>query len=420
MPICGITDDQLETILHDRLTPSKEINTPDRLFGREKHLQNIYRALNSQGRQIFIYGDRGVGKTSLAVTAAKLHTHEGESAVYVPCGETTSFADVIQAIGNSTSDVTKRLEQSRRTLGLNVGASNLGSLGGSIIKEPNAPIPGPNNINDALDILRYVDSKRKGQTIIVIDEFDRIKDPKEQALFSELIKNIPTIDLNVRFIFCGIGQNVDDLLGAHPSSGRYFEAIELEKLRHNFLWDIILSVAKEANVEIHDGMLKRISIISDGFPHYVHLIGECMFWAMQDSVEEIHECNQEHYEAGIRGALQKAEPSLRLDYQKATEKTKNKTQYEETLWAFADRSDSRRQVTEIYERSYLRIMDARQRKPLEKSVFNNRLLAMRENSHGKILVGHGSGWFSFRANVLRGYIRLKAEVEGVCLHPDPM
>jgi hypothetical protein len=74
MTIAGFDDEALTSVLRENLTPSDFIRTPERLFGRDKHLRTIERALNSAERQIFIYGDRGVGKTSLALTAAYLHT----------------------------------------------------------------------------------------------------------------------------------------------------------------------------------------------------------------------------------------------------------------------------------------------------------------------------------------------------------
>jgi hypothetical protein len=74
MTIPNVSDERLKEILSENLTPSDTIKTPDRLFGREKMLQRIDRAFSSPGRQIFIYGDRGVGKTSVALTSAFLHT----------------------------------------------------------------------------------------------------------------------------------------------------------------------------------------------------------------------------------------------------------------------------------------------------------------------------------------------------------
>ena len=62
MSIPGVTDELLKEVLSENLTPSDSIKTPDRLFGRGKVLRIIDRAFSSPGRQIFIFGDRGVGR----------------------------------------------------------------------------------------------------------------------------------------------------------------------------------------------------------------------------------------------------------------------------------------------------------------------------------------------------------------------
>jgi uncharacterized protein len=101
MAIRGVTDEDLKRVLSENLTPSDSIKTPERLFGREKTLTTIDRAFSSPGRQIFIYGDRGVGKTSLALTTAYLHTGVENLPIYAMCGKTNNFAQTIQAIGNA-------------------------------------------------------------------------------------------------------------------------------------------------------------------------------------------------------------------------------------------------------------------------------------------------------------------------------
>jgi Cdc6-like AAA superfamily ATPase len=101
MSIPDVSNKQLRQILAENLTPSDSIKTPERLFGREKTLTTIDRAFNSPGRQIFIFGDRGVGKTSLALTAAYLHTGVENAPIYVMCGKTNNFGQIIQTIGNA-------------------------------------------------------------------------------------------------------------------------------------------------------------------------------------------------------------------------------------------------------------------------------------------------------------------------------
>lgn len=420
MAIAGVTEDALAAILKDEFTPSHWVESVDRLYGRDKSLKQIQRALASKGRNIFIFGDRGVGKTSLAVTAAAVHNDKRDSYIYVPCGETTSFATVMQAVADGTLSVSERAKKSKRSGGFSVGVEGVGSISANYSSESPATSTGPMTVVDALNIVRAVGTSSKGTRIVVIDELDRIQSKIDKTLIAELIKNAATLPVDVRFVFCGIGRDIDQILGHHPSAGRYFEPIELEKLHHDHLRAIVAKAATRIGVTVGYETLVRIGIISDGFPHFVHLLGHCLFWAMHDDPDVVSKCERRHYDFAIKGALEKTENALKLAYQKATEKTKNKVEYEEALWALADKAESRRQVSSIYEQSYLRIMTHRSGKQLDQETFNHRLLTLRGESHGEIVIGHGSGWYSFKENVLRGYVRLKAEDQGVELSPDPM
>lgn len=419
MALQGFDEDSVQDLIARHFTPSKEITSIERLKGREPELLKIKRALPSAGRHVFIYGDRGVGKTSLAVTAANLHNASGDTPIYVLCSEHMTFFDVIKAIANSVIPLERRIEDQKRTgqLGLNIGAGVGATIGGSISESIESPEP--RNINDALDIIRFVCSKRSGQSVIVIDEFDRIRDPIQKSHFAEFIKNIPTLDEAVKLIFCGIGQNIDEILGAHPSAGRYFEPIHVEKLTHDHLYEIIEEAAAEAKVTLPNLMLRRIGIVSDQFPHFVHLIGDCLFWALFDDPNIVNAASQSHYNTALTGALQKTERDLAHAYEKATQKSANMADYEQVLWAMADKSDTRRQVKDIHSASYLPLkvrMDDGE--PLSRKKLNERLHSLRKPQHGGVILNHKAGWFSFRENVFRGYVRLVAEQRGIELRLD--
>jgi hypothetical protein len=202
--------------------------------------------------------------------------------------------------------------------------------------------------------------------------------------------------------------------GHHPSAGRILEVIELKRIPHDSLWQIITTPAQKLGVTIHREKLIRISQISDGFPHYVHLIGESLFWDMFDDPIAVLNVEDRHYRAAIKGALGRTEAVLRTQYDKATKKTKNTDDYEEALWAVADKTSDRRQLSDIFDISYSRIMLKRlNRARLPKEKLNQRLLSLRKESHGRIVTGYGSGWFGFRENIMRGYVRLDAETKGV-------
>ena len=415
MTIARITDEVLKQVLADNLTPSKSIQTPERLFGRTRTLTTIDRALNSPGRQIFIYGDRGVGKTSLALTAAYLQTSSENTPINVMCGRYGSFGEVIQAIGNATIPVEQRLAEKSSGGGLQLNFPVAGGVGYTRPTKSGGVINPPTSLNEALDIIRYVAAKTRGKQVIIIDEMERIDSPEEKEKFAEFIKNIPKLSDDIRFIFCGIGHDLTELLQAHASASCILETIKLEKLHHSDLWQIITVVAEKLGVEVQRDALIRIGQISDGFPHYVHLIGESLFWSMFDDPDPVHASNANHYKTGIEGALQRTEAILRAQYDKATQKTRNTADYVEALWALADSTADRRQITEIYNLSYTRIMAKRARSRLPRDTLNQRYLSLRKESHGRIVVGYGSGWFAFRENIIRGYVRLRAEHEGMDL-----
>jgi hypothetical protein len=135
-----------------------------------------------------------------------------------------------------------------------------------------------------------------------------------------------------------------------------------------------------------------------------------------DDENEVTNSGPAHFKSAIKGALQRTEAALRAQYEKATRKTRNTADYEEALWALADSTSDKRQISEIYDSSYKWIMMKRTgRTKLKREQLNQRYLSMRKDSHGCIVKGFGSGWFAFRENIMRGYVRLRAEAEGINL-----
>lgn len=60
-------------------------------------------------------------------------------------------------------------------------------------------------------------------------------------------------------------------------------------------------------------------------------------------------------------------------------------------------------------------METRLRQPMTKGQFYNRMNSLKTERHGNILTAKGAGWYEFTENIVRGYVSLKAESEGVQL-----
>ncbi|HZU63178.1 MAG TPA: ATP-binding protein [Novosphingobium sp.] len=419
MSIPGVSQAQIEAVLREHLTPSAHITTPERLFGRQKMLTQIQRAFNSEGRHVFIFGDRGVGKTSLAMTAAYLSQSSEHTPIYVLCSGQSTFSDIMVSIGQNAFPPTEFMESKAKS-----GKLALTAVGFGGTYEAPTPstisIEAPRDINEACNIIKFINSKRPKQNVIIIDEMERIESQDEKIKIAEFLNSISSVQSNSKFILCGIGQSVEDLLGAHRSATRKLETIGLERINHSELWKILSTAADALDVSLNTDFLMRASILSDGFPHYVHLIGESLFWAMFDDENDCISATTDHFRSAVKGALSRTEVEHRTAYQKATEKTKNTKEYEISLWALADKTETRRQLDNIYRDSYLRIMREfyPTEKPMDKTRFNQRLLSLKTQNHGEIIRGFGSGWFSFRETILRGYVRLIAENQDVYLAKD--
>ncbi len=382
------------------------------MLGREGNLREIRRHLATKGRHVFIFGDRGVGKTSLAQTAAiSFHPSESEP-ILVAGAEGETFETIVSTIARR---VHAKNNQSGSTE--KIGKISLPVISMSMKKTiDSGQAPEIGSLNDAVDALSYVASYYSGIPVVVIDEFDRIECDNDKKKFAELIKQISDQDVGIKLIFCGIGDSMHNLLGAHYSTGRAITPIELPRLDHESLIEIVTNAVEGVGLSIDNETSSRIAILSDGFPYFAHLVTEKMIWRAFDDEVQITRIALEHFGSGVDAAVTHAMALLREAYEIATKKYSDS--YEEVLWALVDKPTLTRQSANIYNESYLPIMAATGREPLDLKRFYNRLNALKSESHGHILNSPRRSWFEFSENMVRGYVKLKAAERRVDLGID--
>jgi hypothetical protein len=405
----GITEDEFGKILGEVFSPARAITSIEFLKGRATNLKEISRAFTSPGRHAFVYGDRGVGKTSLALTSAQIHQSSDAEPICVSCdSETTLFSLIKDVATTALARQTFQVERIVSTTGF-----SFNFLSGSKQKEIMSGTPPEiESMNECVDIIRMLPHFHSHSPVVVIDEFDRIKNKKTRRQFAEFLKKISDSQCESKFIICGIATTLDELIDEHLSVARNLASIELKRLSHDGRWAIIDDAAERIGVKISKDMNVRIGQINDGFPHYIHLIGEKLLWAIYDDPELVTSARKRHFDNGVAAAVKEAEALPRVAYQRATEKYTD--DYKEVLWALADGPHLRRQTTDTFTKSYLPIMSRRNdRTVLDKAKFSNRLNRLKTESHGKILTASGQGWYEYTDNIVRGYVRLKAQQENV-------
>jgi hypothetical protein len=412
MAIRGLSAEAFENRLRSVIRPSRPVDRFEVLVDRSAELARIEEAVASPGRHVFIYGERGAGKTSLAHTAAYKHESAYSRPVFCACGRQTSFASIVR---DATEQLLARPKAVATELTRDVGVAGGFFTAKASLREVARALPEHIDLNTAVALLQEATAGRRGRAIVVIDEFENLESAAERVLFSELVKQLSDRDVPVALIFCGVGRSIGDLLQAHLSAHRYLEGVRLPTPPLSFDGrDALVRMAAETlGVAIDDDVVLRISRVSDGFPHYVHLLCQKLFWLAHRVPHDVECIDVPMYRQAVSEAVDSAEAHLRLAYERAV--LKDRDDYREVLWAVADRPDDDRNIQRVYAESYLRIMLACHRIPLELAEFQGCVARLRSEPYGAILVNRRRGWTGFREAIMRGYVRLMAEHAGVAI-----
>lgn len=203
-------------------------------------------------------------------------------------------------------------------------------------------------------------------------------------------------------------------MDAHRSADRYFHTVGLGQLPWEARFEIVEKSADALGIEVDRDTIIRIARICDGFPHYVHLIAEKLFWHVFEA-QNGGVVTPDLFGEAMRDAADAMDMKLRKPYEVATQKYQN--DYESVLWAAADGHELRRRSSDIFE-SYQRLTKQRSTSPLSRDKFNQRINALKRATHAEILTGTRAGWYEFTETMIRGYVRLRAEQAGVDLEVD--
>lgn len=402
--------------LNQLVSPSQPIQSVEHLHGRIHELDQIDKVLYAPGRHVFIYGDRGVGKSSLAAAAARQYQSADANYIDIGCGPDATLSSVVANI--ALQALTQSRLKSKTTLtkaGISWRFLALERSVEEVSRDLHAEI---RTVLDAVEVLREVAELHSEKPIVVLDEFDRIQDPVTRHIFADLLKHLGDKKVNLKFIFTGVAGSLTELLGAHQSAIRQLATIELGRLSWDARWDISLAVTRAFQLELPRDIYVRIAAVSDGFPYYVHLITEKMMWCAWEQADVVNAISWDHYRAGLKDAIESINAELRRPYELAV--TQRTDDYEEVLWSTADGEFLQRFTDDMYG-SYAYIMKQRESRPaLSFEKFKARIRALRTPRTGAILVTENArkGLYWYRETMLRGYVRMQAEANGIELVGD--
>lgn len=303
-------------------TPQSPIHRREFFVGRVQQINKLVDAIRQPGSHAIVYGERGVGKTSLVT-------------ILPPLLDFMQFAGLVTSKiqcndGDTYESVCKKLMSN-----LTVTESNV------VLSNSSNKLPLPDTLDLWLserptpDELRRLILTLGGRHLIaIIDEFDRVANKGDITnMMANTIKLLSDTLSPSTFIIVGIADTVEGLIAGHGSIDRCLTEVPMPRMNLGEMCTLIDTAVKELRMSIDDEATRYVCRIAQGLPSYVHLLGrESALAAIDD--REVH-ITKSHVVRGLHGALELVPGILIQDWDKATASAKPNNRFKQVLLACA-------------------------------------------------------------------------------------
>ena len=302
-------------------TPAIPVSQSAVFAGRLEQIQQVVDAIGQPGVHVVIFGEPGVGKTSLANILSKRLGSEKKAVVAprVTCERTDDFSSLWRRI---FADI--KVARERAVVGFGAKPrEEQGSLDETV----------PEIVTSA-DVKRALGSVGRGCVLVVIvDEFDRIGDPEVRATFADTIKVLSDHAVPATLILVGVSDTVDGLIEQHGSVERALVQVRMPRMSSDELEHIVTRGLELLGMTIEPDALAHVAALSQGLPHYTHLLS---LHASRIAIDAgLDRVDTPHVVQAIGRALEKAQHSIKSAYAASIASRHERNYYPDVLLACA-------------------------------------------------------------------------------------
>ena len=299
--------------------PTTPINREDLFAGRQSQTRDVVDAIDQVGQHAVLFGERGVGKTSLTnMIAFKLRSSaEVLLTVSINCNSQDTFDSIWKRVFR---EIAFRAEG---RLELEEGTSETLTK----LIEGYDPID-PDTVRRAFEQIG-----RQAVLVVFIDEFDTVMNPEACDTMSDTIKYLSDRGTPGTVVLVGVADSVTDLVACHQSVERCLMQIALPRMSRDEIEEILTKGLKALEMKIADGASHEVSRLASGLPHYAQLPG---LHAGRAAAEDVSETiTNEHVSNAIKTAIDKVQGTILAEYSKATTSSRQDARSREVLLACA-------------------------------------------------------------------------------------
>lgn len=361
-------------------SPGAPIDESELFAGRVDQIRDLINAVNQRGQHAIVFGERGVGKTSLANTfTLLLHRPTAPAtAKRINCDGVTNFQNLWKKVFEEIQF-------------------------DAIVSKDSGP-------DDIRRMLTHIPGAAR--PIIVLDEFDRLPAGKTPALIADTIKSLSDHSADTTLILVGVADSVNDLLRGHASVGRALVEIPMPRMSDEEIAEIVDKRSSRLKMEMDLEVRRKIVAYSQGLPHYTHLIGLHAF--QEAAINKSRTIRIHHLQSSIAKCISKAQQSIKSAYYQATLSQRPDNLFREVLLAcsLADTDD----LGFFSANDVVGPMSSIMERPYAIPSFARHLKEFCSEERGAILDRRGVARkfrYRFRDALMRPYVTLQAVAQGI-------
>jgi len=252
-------------------TPHQPISAAELLFGRKDELRRLVETLNTPGQHVLLYGERGVGKSSLANVAALLmRVSTGRKVLIKRCDRVDTFASILQGpLKLVGADLTLTQVDTKDSA---AGRLSLAPIDAGIGYEKAQEVARTYRATGGISPSTVAEAIGHLDVLLLIDEADAISDSEDRGQLAELIKLLSDSGSHMKIMVVGIAQTGTELTAAHPSVQRCLKETKLRRMTDAELREIVTTGAEILGIRFTPDVLAAIVKLSAGYPHFTQLI----------------------------------------------------------------------------------------------------------------------------------------------------
>jgi Cdc6-like AAA superfamily ATPase len=249
----------LRSKLSNAYTPAQPVTDRRMFAGRTKVMAALIRAIEDQRLHAVIYGERGIGKTSLLHMLALAAQEARYLVVYLTCGARSEFDETFRAIAGAIPLIY------HKAYGPTSAEGERGDTLASLLGSETV------TVRAASEALTKIEGTR---VLVILDEYERAISEDFRRSIGELLKSLSDQSVRVQFLIAGVAANMTELVANVTTVQRNLIALQLPKMTAAEIRSIIRNGESLTEMEFDDVAVHGIIARCIGFPYLASLISQ--------------------------------------------------------------------------------------------------------------------------------------------------